>query len=436
MIGAFLFVKLSNKATFENQNYQKMKVYILTIGDEILIGQIVDTNSAWMGQQLNKVGASVVGITTLSDEREVILGGLELALSKADIVLITGGLGPTKDDITKKTIADYFGDEMVFHEETYQRIVKIFERFGRDTTPAHKEQSYMPSNATILNNNMGTAPGMWFDTNGKVVVSMPGVPREMKYLMEYEVIPKLINQFQSIPFLHRTLLTIGEGESRIARRIEPFVENLPSNIKIAYLPGLGQVRLRLSGTGPDEAALKQQLDRYMSEMAEIVAEFAFGYDEDNIQSVVGRLLKEKGLTLSTAESCTGGYVAHMITGIPGSSAYFKGSVVAYDNAVKVNQLKVQSETLEAHGAVSEETVKEMAKGCLELLETDIAVAISGIAGPGGGTEEKPVGTIWMAIADKNSVKTHMLKLGKDRLTNIQYTGVRAVNMVRKFVLEK
>ena len=413
-----------------------MTAQIITIGDEILIGQVIDTNSAWMGEQLNKQGIQIDKIVSISDTHEAITSAVSQAFEETDLILVTGGLGPTKDDITKKALADYFGVGMVFNESTYNRIQRLFDKFGRTLTPAHKEQCYMPTNADIMTNKMGTAPGMWFEKDGKVLVSMPGVPYEMKYLMEHEVLPKVKETFQGKPIAHRTILTVGEGESRLAAKLEEdFVSKLPENIKIAYLPGLGSVRLRLTGTGDDENVLHNLLDKKQKELTNLIPEFVYGYGKDTLEEVLGRLLKEKRKTMCTAESCTGGYLAHRITSISGSSAYFMGSVIAYDNQVKINQLNVNESTLETHGAVSEQTVTEMVKGALELLQTDIAVSISGIAGPTGGTPDKPVGTIWIAVGDKNRIETHQLNLWKDRIKNIQYTSVRALNMVRKFLLK-
>ena len=417
----------------KSQN-QSGNVSILTIGDEILIGQIVDTNSAWMGQQLNLAGFKIQAIHSIGDGREDILNYLAKAQKESEIILITGGLGPTKDDITKKTIADYFGVDMSFHEATWERIQRMFQRWGRSTTPAHKEQCYMPDNAKILFNKMGTAPGMWFEHEGKVFVSMPGVPYEMKYLMEHEVIPNLKKHFPGQPIAHRTILTIGEGESRIARRIADFEDSLPANIKLAFLPNLGRVRLRLSGVGNDEDQLNQQLDDLKEKVVRIIPELVYGSDEEQLEEVIGQMLKDRELTLATAESCTGGKIAQRITTIPGSSAYFTGSVVAYSNAVKENVLGVSSDTLKNHGAVSELTVKEMVQGAIKLLNTDLAVSISGIAGPGGGTPEKPVGTVWMAVGNKDRIVTQKLQIGKDRLRNIEYSSVQALNMIRKFLL--
>ncbi len=413
-----------------------MKVQVITIGDEILIGQIIDTNSAWMGAQLNDAGFDIQNITTVSDEEQAIKDALDQAFRQFDIVLMTGGLGPTKDDITKKTLADYFGVGMVFSESTFNRIQRMFEKWGRSTTEAHRLQCYMPENAKLLFNKMGTAPGMWFEHNGKVVVSMPGVPYEMKYLMTNEVIPKLSTQFTPRAVIHRTIQTIGEGESRIADRIEPVTDSLPDFVKVAFLPGLGRVRIRLTTTGDNEQELQQLLDEKVKEIVALIPEFVFGYGTDKLEEVVGKLLVEKGKYLTLAESCTGGYVSHRITANPGASAYFAGSIVPYSNTIKVNQLKVNPETLKEHGAVSEATVIEMVKGLLNLMGADIAVAISGIAGPGGGTEEKPVGTIWLAVGDNDKVVTRKLNLGKKRLQNIEYTGNQVLNMVRQFLLEE
>lgn len=413
-----------------------MNVHIITVGDEILIGQIVDTNSAWMAQQLNLIGARVISIHSVSDELAEIEKALDTGLKNADVILITGGLGPTKDDITKKALANFFSVEMVFHQPTYDRILRLFERWGRPSTISHREQCYMPANATILYNKMGTAPGMWFEYQGKVAVSMPGVPYEMKYLMEKEVLPSLASHFPGKPIAHRTILTVGEGEARIAARLARFEEGLSQNIKLAYLPGLGQVRLRLSATGDDAGAMQKALNTKAKELEELLAPFVFGYEGDTLETVVGKMLTQRAKTICTAESCTGGYLAHKITSVSGASTYFMGSIVAYSNAVKRKQLKVRQATLEKHGAVSEQTVVEMVKEALELFETDVAIAVSGIAGPSGGTAEKPVGTIWLAVGNGGVTKTLKLQIGKDRLKNIQYSTVRALDMLRCFLLEQ
>ena len=412
-----------------------MTVQIITVGDEILIGQTIDTNSAWMGQELNLIGATIEKIYSVQDDSDAIQQTLALALSESDVILMTGGLGPTKDDITKKSIADFLGVDLVFHEATYDRILNLFKRWGRTPTPAHKQQCYMPSNVQLLYNKMGTAPGMWFDHQGKVIVSMPGVPYEMKYLMANAIIPKLKETFPGKPIAHRTLLTVGEGESRIAKRIEAFEDNLPPEIKLAYLPNLGQVRLRLTGKGNDLGKLNDLLDQKSAELKALLPELIFGTDSELLEAYIGKLLLQNNLQIGFAESCTGGYLAHMITSVAGSSAYFKGGIVAYSNELKMNILKVNQNTLEHYGAVSEPTAREMVLGALEVLNVDIAVGITGIAGPGGGSPEKPVGTVWIGVGNRERIVTKKFQIGKDRLKNIEYSGVMALNMVRQFILD-
>lgn len=419
-----------------------MQVHLLTIGDEILIGQIVDTNSAWMSQQLNLCGFAVQGKSSVGDTRHAIIDGIEHAVSAADVVIMTGGLGPTKDDITKKTLAEMFGSDMRFHEETYTRIESYFVRIGRPISPAMRDQATLPDLATILPNKVGTAPGMWFERAGKVFISLPGVPFEMEYLMTHEVLPRLKTRFESSPIVHRTLLTAGEGESNIARRIEDFEDSLPANIKLAYLPALGQVRLRLSGTWPGtlnahaEDELNALLNAKKSELEAIIPDLVYGYEDESLQKVVGQILLAQGKQFGTAESCTGGYLAHLITSVPGASAYFPGAVVTYSYEMKTKLLGVRPDTLTRFGAVSEETVREMAKGALETLGADVTLAISGIAGPDGGTPDKPVGTVWMAVADQERIVTSKQIFGRDRLKNIQLTGTYGLNLVRKFLLKQ
>jgi len=412
-----------------------MTVSIITIGDEILIGQIIDTNSAWMAEHLNAIGASIDAIYSVSDTKEGIVDALSQAIEKTDVILLTGGLGPTKDDITKKTIAEFLGTDMVFHEETWERILALFKRFGRDPVPAHKEQCYMPASATLLLNKRGTAPGMWFEENGKVIVSMPGVPHEMKYLMEHEVLPKLHQAYSGKPIAHRTILTVGEGESRIAAKIESVASNLPDHFKLAFLPGRGRVRLRLTATGKTNEILEKELDEQVKAIERVIPELVYGYGKESLEGVIGQLLKARGMTVGTAESCTGGLLAHQISSVSGASSYFEGSIVAYSYRLKETLLGVQPDTLTRYGAVSEETVQEMAKGALQTLGTNIAISISGIAGPTGGTPDKPVGTIWLAIADKDRTKTLKLQLGKDRTRNVEYTCVAGLNLIRQFLLK-
>lgn len=414
-----------------------MTVQIVTVGDEILIGQIIDTNSAWMGQHLNLIGARVVKKIAIGDIHTEIVNAISEGFKNADILLMTGGLGPTKDDITKKAIADFFGVDMQLDQDLFERIKGYFQKLGR-VIPEDSlyVQCLMPTNATLLTNKMGTAPGMWFEHNGKVLVSMPGVPYEMEYLMEQEVLPRLKTHFPAKPIAHRTILTVGEGESNIAKRIEAFEDSLPANIKLAYLPAMGQVRLRLTGTGDDENELHNLLDVKAKELENLIPELVFGYGDALLEQAIGEMLRLRELTLGTAESCTGGYVAHRITSIPGSSEYFQGSIISYSNEIKMKLLGVKSETLEQYGAVSEQTVIEMVKGALDILNVDIAIAVSGIAGPGGGTPEKPVGLVWLAIGNRHTIRTQKVQSGRDRLKNIQYSGTMALNLIRQFVQQE
>ena len=413
-----------------------MDVQIITIGDEILIGQIIDTNSAWIGQLLNKHGFRISKIITVGDGEKEIYDAIESGMNQSDLVLLTGGLGPTKDDITKKVIADYFEVGMEFSEETWVKISKFFEHIGRTTTPAHRQQCYMPSNVNLLYNKMGTAPGMWFEKDNKVLISMPGVPYEMKYIMEHQVLSKIKDKFSTTPIAHRTIRTAGMGESKIAERVQEIEANLPDFIKLAFLPNLGHVRLRLTGIHESETELNQILDKKVKEIEAEISDIVYAIEDISLEEVVNKRMIEDDLTIATAESCTGGYLAHRLTSIPGSSAYFKGSIVAYANKVKVNQLAVNEKTLEEHGAVSEETVQEMVKGCLNSFQTDIAIATSGIAGPTGGTPNKPVGTIWIAIGNMEEIITLKLQLGKNRLKNIEYTANVALNLLLKFLIDR
>lgn len=417
-----------------------MTAYLLTIGDEILIGQIVDTNSAWMGRELNLRGIRVVGKSAVADDRAAILAGLETAASHAEVVLVTGGLGPTKDDITKKTLADRFDTPLRFHQDTFDRITAFFKRVERPMPPSMRDQAMQPDGAAILTNKVGMAPGIWWERDGKVFVSMPGVPFEMEYLMTHEVIPRLLMRFQPRPIAHCTLLTAGEGESNIARRIEAFEDSLPDHIKLAYLPALGQVRLRLTGVwkGPvtpeAEQLLTAELEARKAELQAIIPDLVYGYETDTLEKVVGQILVSQGKQLGTAESCTGGYVAHLITSVPGSSRYFPGSAITYSYGMKTKLLGVRPETLTTYGAVSEQTVREMALGALDTLDVDVSLAISGIAGPDGGTPDKPVGTVWMAVSDRQRTITARYIFGRDRLKNIQMTGNYSLNLVRRFLL--
>lgn len=411
-----------------------MKCTIVTIGDEILVGQIVDTNSAWLGVNLNELGVDVIEILSVSDKDAAIKEALDRSLKASDLVLVTGGLGPTKDDITKKSIAEYFGVSMYFHQETFDRLTAIFAKFNRPTSEAHKAQCFMPENAKVLTNEMGTAPGMLFEHNDTVLVSMPGVPFEMKYLFNTHLVPLLKAKIgDSHVVYHKTIMTYGEGESILADKIEEVVSTFPKGISIAYLPSLGYVRLRISGKGGVE--LLPQVDAYTEQIVDRIQSNVYGYDNEFMEEAVKRLCIAKNLKLGTAESCTGGFLSHKLTSVPGSSAYFLGGVVSYSNDVKVKQLGVKPETLASFGAVSSETVVEMAEGCLAVLDTDIAISLSGIAGPDGGTAEKPVGTIWIALAQKGfETKSIMIKASKDRINNITYAANVAMGMILRRLL--
>ena len=408
-----------------------MKAEIITIGDEILIGQIVNTNAAWMGEKMNSIGVHVAQMTTISDTREDILNALKSATDRADIILITGGLGPTKDDITKESLAEFFNARMVFNKKAFEDIRKLFDSRGFKMNDLNKQQAEVPDNCTPLQNTAGTAPGMWFEENQCIYVSMPGVPYEMKPMITEQVIPMLRKKLGTDTIYQKTVLTQGMGESWIAEKISGWEDHLPSNVKLAYLPQPGIVRLRITATGNDKKQLEQQVEEEIIKLKKIIQDLIFGYDDDTLERIVGELLKEKNQSLSTAESCTGGYIAHLITSIAGSSDYYTGSVVSYVNHIKERELGVNKEYLEKHGAVSETIVRQMAEGVKKKYKTDYAIATSGIAGPAGGTKEKPVGTVWIGIATPEKTLAQKFKFGNSRERNIRLTAVYALNMLRK-----
>lgn len=403
---------------------------IVTIGDEILIGQVVDTNSAWMAEQLNIVGVNVAQITSIADNREQILDTLTQAAAHADVVLITGGLGPTRDDITKQTLCEYFDTRLVLNVEALKNIERIFVSRGYALTPVNSAQAELPESCDPLINAQGTASGMWFEKEGKLYVSMPGVPFEMKGLMKDFVLPRLAKINNKV-VLHRTVLTQGVGESFLADKISDWEDTLPAHIKLAYLPQPGIVRLRLSGRGKNKKLIQLELDNRIEALYKIIPDFIFGEGADTLEGLCGSLLRDQNLTLATAESCTGGYIAHLITSIAGSSDYFKGSVVSYANEVKEKVLGVSSELLNVQGAVSEEVVVEMAQGAKKLLNVDCVIAVSGIAGPGGGSPEKPVGTIWICLITPRETKTRKFLFGDQRDRNIRRTALAALAMLHK-----
>jgi len=406
-----------------------MLAEIITIGDEILIGQIVDTNSAWMGKELNKIGVSVKQITSVSDSADHIIQALDEAKKRADVILITGGLGPTKDDITKITLSKYFNMPLKRDLATLENVEAIFARFNRPMIDVNIKQADVPDGCTVIQNKNGTAPCMWFDVDGKIFVSMPGVPFEMMYLMEEEILPRLKEKFQ-LPFIiHQTILTVGIGESFLAQQIEYIENSLPNHIKLAYLPKLGQVRLRLSAIGTDKSLLKDEVATYTQQIIQHIKPYVAAEDDIALEKAILDLMKANKLTLSTAESCTGGYIAHLLTLHAGSSAVFAGGAVAYSYDLKESILSVKNETLTNYGAVSEQTVKEMAEGAIQHFKTDYAIAVSGIAGPDGGMPGKPVGTVWIAIASKNTVIAKLFTFTNKRIQNIERSATAALTML-------
>jgi len=413
-----------------------MKAEIITIGDEILIGQIVDTNSAWIADQFNLNGIEIYQITSVHDDHKHILEAIKKAAKKVDLVVITGGLGPTKDDITKNTLCEYFDTKLVFHEPTFDHIKKRFSKLSIDINKLNSDQALVPENCTVLFNNAGTAPGLWFEKNDTIFVSMPGVPFEMKYLVEHEILPRLLNGGKTKAIYHKTVLTQGVPESMLADKIEDWENELPSNIKLAYLPSPMAVRLRLSAMGTDEAVLQNVVEEQIQKLQKIIPDNIFGFNTETMAEVIGRKLKLKEKTLAVAESCTGGYISHLITSVAGSSEFFNGSVTAYSNQIKENVLGVKNETLIEFGAVSEQVVKEMALGAKQVLNADYAVATTGIAGPAGGTEEKPVGTVWIAVAGENKVFAKKFVFGNNRERNIIRTSQTALQILRRVILKE
>lgn len=412
-----------------------MLAEIITIGDEILIGQIVDTNSAWIAQQLNNIGIRVKQISSVSDERDHILTALAEARGRADIILITGGLGPTKDDITKKTIAGYFNVGLVENKDALDNVVQIFSRYNRPLLEVNRLQAQVPENCEVILNKNGTAPGMWFNVDGKIYISMPGVPHEMMYMMEEEVIPKLQSSLKLPVIIHKTILTVGEGESFLAERIADIEDSLPAHIKLAYLPKLGQVRLRLSGYGDDENVLTAEVNQFAEKIIRRVGSAVVAEDDIALEKTILDYMASKGLTLSVAESCTGGYISHLLTQHAGASKAFAGGAVTYSYELKEDVLGVRHETLLKHGAVSEETATEMVAGALKNFKTDYAIAVTGIAGPDGGTPEKPVGTVWIAVASAKNKFVKRFVFGKKRQQNIERSAIAALgilnNLLRK-----
>ena len=420
---------------------------IITIGDELLIGQTIDTNSAFIGQELNKIGVWVRRRVAVGDVFDDIWQALDEESKHSDIILLTGGLGPTADDITKPLLCKYFGGTMVVNENVLLHIKYLFEHVYRRPGPMlerNLKQAEVPDVCIVLHNEKGSAPGMWFilqppeggviDTPTKVFISLPGVPVEMRGLMEKEVIPRLKKHFILPTIIHQTLLTAGTGESIIAEKIKDWEEKLPVYMKLAYLPHYGMVRLRITATGDDKNVLEVEIEKQFAQLKALVKEWLVIDEDMTLQQAVAKLLKERKQTAGTAESCTGGYIAHLLSRDPGSSSNFKGSIVSYDNQVKTDVLGVTQETLETTGAVSEETVTQMVKGALQQLKTDYVIATSGIMGPDGGNENKPVGLVWIAVGNKQKIEAQQFNFRFDRSRNIEMTAIAALNMLRKFIL--
>lgn len=411
-----------------------MKAEIITIGDEILIGQIIDTNSSWLGQELSKIGIAVVHRTSVSDNAEAITNALNAAASRADIVITTGGLGPTKDDITKHTFASFFNVKLIQHKEVLDWVTRIFASRNLPVIEANLLQAMVPENCEVLFNKNGTAPGMWMKQNGKVFISLPGVPFEMKGIMQDFGFQKLKDEYK-LPFiLHRTIQTCAIGESFLAKRIENWENSLPSHIKLAYLPSVGMVRLRLSASSENPESLKQEMQQHISALYDLVGKYIYGEEDDSLPSVIGSILKSKNKTVATAESCTGGFIAHQITSIPGSSSYYLGSIVSYSNDVKIKELGIDPSILETDGAVSEACVRAMSESVRVKMNSDFAIATSGIAGPDGGSAEKPVGTVWIAVTDGRQTIAEKFNFGDHRERTIQRSAIQALFMLRNLLI--
>jgi nicotinamide-nucleotide amidase len=411
-----------------------MKVEIINIGDELLIGQVVNTNASWLADQLTLNGFSVGRILTVSDNIDDILSAFREGFLRSDILLVSGGLGPTSDDLTREALCRFFSCNMRSDEDSLETIKKIFGRRNWPLTAINIKQAEVPEKCKAVSNPIGTSPGMWFEENGKILVAMPGVPFEMKQMVSEIIIPRLKEKFGQEKIVYRNILTHGLGESSLAERIKDWETDLPPQITLAYLPQPGIVRLRIMTKGNDEEEMLAMINKQIEKLKSIIPELIFGYDQDTMESIIGELLLNKNAYLSTAESCTGGYISHLITSVPGSSRYFKGSIVSYDNNVKIQQLGVRQDDIINYGAVSKQVVTQMAENVRKELNTDYSIAISGIAGPDGGTTEKPVGTTWIAVATpENTIVKHFI-FGDNRERNIRRAALTALNMLRMELL--
>jgi nicotinamide-nucleotide amidase len=414
-----------------------MKAAIITIGDEILIGQIVDTNSAFIAKSLDRIGVEIHEMVSISDNKQHILDTFQKFQNKVDLVLITGGLGPTKDDITKKTFCDYFEDELIVNEEVLAHVTKLIEGFYKRTiTQINKDQALVPSKCTVLHNQVGTAPGMWMKKENTVFISLPGVPFEMKYLVENEIIPKVVREYKRPYILHKTIMTYGQGESMVAERIEDWENSLPEFIKLAYLPAPGRVRLRLSARGTDKKLLEKAIEENVISLAKIIGDIIVGFDDDEtLETVVGRLLKQQNKTISTAESCTGGNIAKLLTSVSGASKYFKGGVVSYATETKISVLGISEELIKAYSVVSAQVAKQMAINVKNIMKTDYAIATTGNAGPTKGDSEAEIGTVFIALATPDEVLVEEFNFGQPREKVIDRAVNKSMEMLRKEIFK-
>lgn len=413
-----------------------MQAEIISIGDELLIGMTIDSNAAWMAGELTNLGIEIYQTISISDKREHILKVIDECMNRSDLVLVTGGLGPTSDDITKETLAEYFGTRLVRDKEVLRNIERFIRSRGLHMNENNVRQAEVPEGCRIMPNELGTAPGMWFERGGKVLVSMPGVPYEMKTIMTSRVIPAIKKHFKRPVIKYRLVMTFGTFEAHLAEILEGFEKEMPESMQLAYLPTSGIIKLRLTGRGQDENEIDRVLSEQIDKLYAIIPEFIYGLDGISLEEATGNILKDNKLTLSIAESCTGGNISRMITSVPGSSEYFTGSVIAYNNRIKAEELGVSREDLDIHGAVSEETALQMANGVRDKYKTDYAISATGIAGPGGGTEEKPVGTVWIAVSSKYGSKAEKHNFSFTRINNIRRSSLAAINLLRKRVIEE
>ncbi len=410
-----------------------MNAIIISIGNELLSGYD-NTNASWLSQKLNETGISVIKILTVPDSKNDIFDAIDASLIQSDIILMTGGLGPTKDDITKGVLCKYFNCGLKICESSYKNVEKIFKDRGLSVSSLNKKQAEVPELANTIPNLSGTAPGLWFDIEERTLVAMPGVPFEMKLMFESFVIPKLKDKYTLPYIISKTILIQGIGESALSELIAPWEKSIPHDIKLAYLPSPGIVKLRLTALDIQKDFLENTINNLTSQLQQLIPEYIYGYDNQNLEDIIASLLIKKNASVSIAESCTGGYLSHLITSCPGSSEYFKGSVIAYSNQIKTNILKIKSSIIDIHGAVSEETVREMAVKVKKLFNTTYSIAVTGIAGPSGGTPQKPVGTVWIAVASPEAIISKIFLFGENRNLNIKKSSITALNLLRKLLI--